>query len=156
PEYIGYARQDVRVTWECFEILNRKYESYGLSITPVTHIYSEAGIGKAYLKEMGIKPWRELQPDFSPKLIGAIMSAYYGGRAEFHIRRKITRLLLCDFLSMSPTVCTLMVLWRFVVAEKILWQNATAETQAFLEAIRPEDMQTRETWALLTTIVQIQ
>src|SRR5262249_49545393 len=46
--------------------------------------------------------------------------------------------------------------WQFVIAEKTLWQYATAETQAFLESVRLEDLQKQETWAQLPTIVQIQ
>ncbi len=75
PEYLKYAVNDVQVTWECFEKLNERYEEYHLTQTPVSRIYSEAGIGKAYLKEMGIKPWRELQPDFPPQYLGMLFCA---------------------------------------------------------------------------------
>src|SRR5262245_8001683 len=57
---------------------------------------------------------------------------------------------------MYPTVCTLMGLWRFVMAEKATWEDATAETQASLESVRLEDLQKQETWAQLATIVRIQ
>src|SRR5262249_50436937 len=70
PEYLHYAEQDVQVTWECFELLQQQYESYGLTATPITQIYSEASIGKAYLRQMGIIPWHELQPDFPSALFG--------------------------------------------------------------------------------------
>jgi hypothetical protein len=33
-------------------------------------------------KQMSIKPWRQVQPDFDQKIIGAIMSSYLGGRAK--------------------------------------------------------------------------
>ena len=50
--------------------------------------------------------------------MGIIMSTYYGGRSEVRFRRvRIAQVLYCDFLSMYPTVCTLMGLWRFVIAE---------------------------------------
>src|SRR5262249_52112564 len=103
PEYLDYAARDVQVTWECFEKLRRQYESYGLKQTAINRIYSEASLGKAYLREMGIKRWQELQPEFPPELIGVIMSAYYGGRSEVRIRRQITRVFYYDFLSMYPT-----------------------------------------------------
>src|SRR5262249_50888512 len=156
PEYLDYALQDVQVTWECFKKLQRKYESYGLKQTAINQIYSEASLGKAYLREMGIKGWQELQDDFPLEIIGKIMSAYYGGRSEVHIRRQITRVLYCDFLSMYPTVCTLMGLWRFVVAEKTIFEDSTVETQAFLKTVQLEDLQKQETWAQLATIVRIQ
>ncbi len=71
--YLNYATQDVQVTWECFEKLQNQYESYGLTKTAINNIYSEASLGKAYLRQMGIKTWRELQPNFPPELIGAMI-----------------------------------------------------------------------------------
>ena len=84
---------------------------------PLGKVLSEASLGKAYLKQMGVRPFREVQPDFPPHLTGQILSAYFGGRAEVHWRREIRQVLYCDFLSMYPTVCTLMGLWRFVIAQ---------------------------------------
>ena len=60
------------------------------------------------------------------------MSAYFGGRAEVHRRRRPVRTLYCDFASMYPTVCTLMGLWRFVIAAGIEEHDATAEARAIL------------------------
>ena len=91
-------------------------------------IYSEASLGKAYLREMGIKPWRKLRPKFDPEIIGVIMSSYFGGRAEVHRRREIVKTLYCDFASMYPTVCTLMGLWKFVIARGMTHKDAAAET----------------------------
>lgn len=154
-EYIGYAVRDVQATWECFEHLNEQYEGYGLIGTQAEKIYSEASLGKAYLKQMGVKPWRELQPDFPPALLGIIMSTYYGGRSEVHIRREVTRVLYCDFLSMYPTVCTLMGLWRFVTAEGMERREATGEVREFLERVTLEDLQKSETWPKLRALVQV-
>ena len=95
---------------------------------------------------MGIRPWREIQKDFAPATIGAIMSSYFGGRAEVHIRRTIVPAIYCDFASMYPTVCTLMGLWRFVIAQGIVEEDTTAATQAFLDKVRLEDLQRPETW----------
>jgi len=89
-EYIRYAIQDVQVTWECFAELRRRYEAHGLHLTPIRHVYSEASIGKAYLRQFGIRPWREVQPDFPSDLIGKIMGTYYGGRSEVRLRRMLT------------------------------------------------------------------
>src|SRR5690606_20128299 len=107
----------------------------GLGMADLRHeeIYSEASGGKGYLREMGIAPWRTLQPDFPPELLGKIMASYYGGRSEIRIRREMRQVVLCDFLSMYPTVCTLMGLWRFVIADSLTWRDATAETRTFLE-----------------------
>jgi DNA polymerase type B, organellar and viral len=110
-EYLDYAMQDVQVTWECYAELHQRYAKHGLTQTPIHRIKSEAGIGKAYLKEMVIKPWRLVQPDFPAEMINIIMQTYFGGRSEVHLRRIIAQVLYCDFLSMYPTVCTLMGLW---------------------------------------------
>src|ERR1700722_10881747 len=131
-EFIDYAVNDVETTRQCFEELVRRHQKHRLRMTAPQGVYSEAGLGKAYLKQMSIRPWREVQSDFDPATLGAIMSSYFGGRAEVHIRRTVVPTLYCDFASMYPTVCTLMGLWRFVIAQGVDEADATAEAQAFL------------------------
>jgi hypothetical protein len=155
-EYLDYAIQDVQVTWECFVELRKRYGQHGLGQTPIHRILSEASIGKGYLREMGIKPWREMQPDFPPERVGEIMGTYFGGRTEVRQRRVVTQVLYCDFTSMYPTVSTLMVLWRFVIAKGMTWRDATDETREFLERITVADLQRSDTWRNLTVLVQIQ
>lgn len=155
PEYIGYALQDTQVTWECYRKLKELYTLHGLNRTGAHKIRSEASLGKAYLREMGIKAWKQLQHDFPPEMIGRIMSTYYGGRSEVHIRCQITQVLYCDFLSMYPTVCTLMGLWRFVIAQGMTWQDTTSETTELLKNVTIADLQRQETWLSLCTIVQV-
>ena len=150
PDYVRYALRDVQTTWECFDVLARRFATFRLNDTGLYDLYSEASLGKAYLRTMKIKPWREVQPDFPPELIGAIMSAYFGGRAEVHIRRQITPVVHCDFLSMYPTVCTLMGLWRFVQANGVTYRDDTEAIKALLA--RPRDdlaerLRTRESWS---------
>lgn len=154
-DYLSYAMQDVQVTWEAYAELKRRFDEHGLSLSEVSQILSEAGLGKAYLKEMGIRPWRELQPDFPAEIVGAILSTYFGGRAEVHIRRVPTRVLYCDFLSMYPTVCTLMRLWPFVIANGMSHRDSTAETCAWLASATAADLQNPGNWPRLTTLVQI-
>lgn len=156
PEYIAYAVRDTETTWECFAELRERYRRFGLTKTATHHIYSEASLGKAYLKQMGVRPWREVQPEFPPELIGNIMSSYFGGRAEVHIRRVATQVHYCDFLSMYPTVCTLMGLWKFVIAEGVDGRDATADTKKLLNDIEPEDLQRPDIWASLCVLVQVQ
>ncbi len=153
-DYIRYAVQDVQTTWECFVALRKKYDELKLS-TPIHKIMSEASLGKAYLSQMGIKPWRQCQPDFPPELIGKIFSTYYGGRSEVHIRRKIQRVMYCDFLSMYPTVCTKMGLWKFVIAEGMTWRDGTDEIQQLIDGINVDDFRNPETWKRLTAIVRL-
>jgi hypothetical protein len=156
PEYVRYAMRDVQATWECFEILAAKFEGLQLSNAGLYELYSEASLGKAYLKAMGIKPWREAQPDFPPAIIGRIMGTYYGGRAAVHIRRKITPIIHCDFLSMYPTVCTLMGLWEYVIAKGIKCRDDTAAVKGLVENCTTEFLRTSQAWKLLTAIVEVQ
>lgn len=155
PEYIAYAVQDTQTTWECFDKLNDLYLLHDLHDTGAHKILSEASLGKAYLREMGVRSWRQMQPDFPPEIIGNIMSTYYGGRSEVHIRRDAVQVLYCDFLSMYPTVCTLMGLWRFVTAQGMIRHDSTIETRAFLENVTLSQLQQPSAWDNLCTIVQI-
>ncbi len=118
-------------------------------------VLSEASLGKAYLKQMGVRPFREVQPDFPDHLTGNILSAYFGGRAEVRWRRKIRQVLYCDFLSMYPTVCTLMGLWRFVIAKGMDWLDSTERVRALVQTVAQDDLRHPEFWPLLTTIVRV-
>ena len=63
-EFIRYAVTDTEVTRRCYQELTRRFAEHGLTHTLPHRIYSEASLGKAYLREMGITPWREVQPGF--------------------------------------------------------------------------------------------
>lgn len=156
PEMVAYCLNDVQVTWECLDVLAKRYQALGLSQTGLNELYSEASLGKAYLQAMGVQPWTEAQPDFPPEIIGQIMSAYFGGRAEVHIRREITPVIHCDFMSMYPTVCTLMGLWKFVIAEGMDRADATDECRAFVETCDLGMLRDPATWRRLHMIVQVQ
>lgn len=84
------------------------------------------------------------------------MSTFYGGRAEVHLRRVISRVLYCDFTSMYPTVCTLMRLWEFVTAQGMKWRETTIEARGLLEDTALSDLQRPEFWGRLHAIVQVQ
>jgi hypothetical protein len=155
-EKVAYCLNDVQATWECFDALAARYAGLELPQTGMHELQSEASLGKAYLQAMGVKPWTKVQPKFPPELIGQIMSTYYGGRAEVHIRREITPVIHCDFLSMYPTVCTLMGLWWFVVAEGMAWRDATEEVRDFVGACDLVTLQDPTTWRRLHAIVQVQ
>lgn len=153
--YLDYALNDVRATWECYEKLVARYQRFGLTGTGVHQIYSEASIGKACLRHMGIRPWREMQPEFPPELIGLIASSYYGGRSDVHLRRVVKQVLYYDFLSMYPTVCTLMELWQFVIARGMAYEDATTDVQQLLATVTPEALLTPTFWKQLPVIVQV-
>jgi DNA polymerase family B len=54
-----------------------------------------------------------------------------------------------------PTVCTLMGLWRWVIAKGVDWRDSTEETRALLERITLNDLQRAEMWRNLATLVQV-
>jgi hypothetical protein len=86
------------------------------------------------------------------------MSAYFGGRAEVHIRRQITPVVHTDFLSMYPTVCTLMGLWSFVRANGVTYRDDTSGVTALLARPRDElveQLRTKDGWKDLTSLVQV-
>jgi len=153
--YLNYLLADVQVTYECLRTLRVRFCRLGLTETRIDRVYSEASIGKGLLRQMGIRPWRELACDFPPSLSGIIMSAYYGGRAEVRLRRKITPVLYCDFRSMYPTVSSRLGLWEFVRAERVVCEEATEEVRAFLAAVSLEDLRRPETWRKLNVLVRV-
>ena len=158
PDYVRYGLRDVQTTWECFDALARRFAGFGLHDTGLYELYSEASLGKAYLKTMGVRPWREVQRGFPLHLVGATMSAYFGGRAEVHIRRRITPVVHCDFLSMYPTVCTLMGLWNFVRANGITYRDDTDSVTRLLSTPRDDLvawLRTRGGWKGLASLVQV-
>ena len=154
-KYLEYAWQDVQVTWECYRKLIEKFDVYEFSNTNPSKIFSEASIGKAYFREMNIRPWQEKQPEFPPEITGIIMSTYFGGRAEVHHRRIVSRVFYADFLSMYPTVCTLMNLWKFAISDGMNFRDHTEETKEFLGAVTIDELRDPEIWKRLALLVQV-
>jgi hypothetical protein len=150
-DYLDYARADVQATWECFCALRDRYAKFGMT-TPIHKIMSEAGLGKAMLADMGIKNCSERDP----AKIARSLHSYFGGRTEVRIRRQMVRVVLTDFTSMYPTVCTLMGLWRFVIADGVTESDATAETRALLETAQPADWLLQHRWRDLNVLVRVQ
>jgi len=158
PEYIDYARNDVRCTWECYQALLDRLAEHELPDLRPMDVFSEASIGKAYLRAMGIKPWRQTEAVFSPELIGVIMSSYYGGRTEVRIRRAVRAVIYADFLSMYPTVNTLQELWRFLIADETKVDDSDTATEwarSFLSTATPEKLLCQDEWPNLTALVQV-
>ena len=148
-EFLEYAVRDVQTTWECYEELVRRYNALALKDTLPHQIFSEASIGKAYLKAMGVSPWREKQWDVPAALLAKNMASYFGGRSEVRIRRELRQVVLCDFVSMYPTVCTLMGLWRYVIARGMTWRDGTKQVKRSVDEVTLDDLRKPETWKRL-------
>ncbi len=148
PDYLAYNRQDVLVTLDlAFAMLN-EYLRHPILTLP-EKIFSPASIAKGYLQTMNIRPRMELQPRFSPRIQVWAMSAYYGGRVDTMIRKSRVAVVHTDFLSMYPTVNSLMHIWDLIIARAVKVVLATKKTQALLEAVTAEGCFHQEIWPQL-------
>src|SRR3712207_3248993 len=118
-------------------------------------IYSEASIGKAYKKKLGVVPFLQQHPDFSKDVLGKAMSTYYGGGSGIRIRLQPVEVIYCDFKSQYPTVNALMGVQDLLLAEHIDVQPCPEATQAFLNRITLDDLHHFDTWRRLLVLVQL-
>jgi hypothetical protein len=154
-DYIDYNRRDVLATAELAVKLLEEYEKHPIALQ-VTKAYSPASMGKGYLRTMGIRPILERQPAFPQSYIGFAQSAFFGGRTSAHIRRCAVPVVYTDFLSMYPTVNSLMNLWRFVIAHDIeVVKNCEKEILSFLKKMTVDDLFKPATWTRLTDFVRV-
>jgi hypothetical protein len=154
-EYIDYNRRDVLATQELASKLLAEYAKHPVTLQ-VTKAYSPASIGKAYLRAMGIKPVLERQPRFPGKFLGYAQSAFFGGRTSAHLRKVAVPVVYVDFLSMYPTVNTLMGLWRFLTAQEVrIIEYCPEDVKKFLRQLTPEDLFRQTTWKLMPAFVRI-
>jgi hypothetical protein len=155
--YIKYNRRDVLATSELAIKLLEEYDKHDIELQE-TKAYSPASIGKAYLRRMEIKPILQRQPGFPKSHLGYAQSAFFGGRTSAHIRKVSVPVAYTDFLSMYPTVNSLMNLWRFVTAREIrIVEHCQQEIIAFLQRLTasPADLFNPETWRQLTAFVRV-
>ncbi|WMW22914.1 hypothetical protein RE476_03570 [Methanolobus mangrovi] len=152
--YIGYMIKDVRATWEVYEKLIKELDRYQIDIPP-TKIYSNASIGKHALKQLGIKSFLNLNPDFSPEILGNIMTSYFGGRCECKIRKHPVKVTTLDFTSMYPTITMLMNLWRYIIAESLEMKEVTDETREMLSNVDLDYLQDKENWKDFVVMVKL-
>jgi hypothetical protein len=151
---IDYNRQDVALTWKLYLKLREEYRRHPIDL-PITQAYSPASIGKDYLGTMGISPILERQPDFPHDILGYAMASYFGGRAEDRIRKVPVPVVYLDFLSMYPTVCSLMQLWRFYTCERIAVVDATGEVRTLLRSLTLDDCFDPARWKDFVGLVQL-
>ena len=160
PDYVAYAIRDVVATWECFVALRERYARYGLTKTAIDSLFTEASLGKGTFREMNIQSFMTLNTDFSPEMVGRVMSTFYGGRSEIKERRMLARGLYCDMTSMYPTNCTLMGLWKYVIAREIAYKDVTDKMKKFLGSLLPIEtglsiLNNKKVWKDFVCIVRI-
>jgi hypothetical protein len=154
-KYIDYNRRDVQATSELAVKLLAEYAKHPINLQP-TKAYSPASIGKAYLRAMGITPILERQADFPPAYLGFAQTAFFGGRTSAHIRKVPVPVVYVDFLSMYPTVNSLMGLWPFVTAREVrVIEHCQVEIEGFLRSLTPEKLFCAKTWNRLPAFVKV-
>src|SRR5947209_7262844 len=153
--YIDYNRRDVQATSELAHKLLAEYDRNPVTLQ-VTKAYSPASLGKSYLREMGITPILQRQPDFPKHLLGYAQSAFFGGRTSAHIRKVSVPVVYTDFLSMYPTVNSLMNLWRFVTARKITFiEHCDEDIIQFINQLKLERLFLPATWRNFAAFVKV-
>ena len=154
-KYVDYNRRDVLTTSELAVKLLEEYDKHPIDLQ-ATKAYSPASIGKSYLRAMGIPPILERQPKFPKRYLGYAQSAFFGGRTSAHIRKVPVPVVYTDFLSMYPSVNSLMDLWSFVTAKKIgVVEHCQAEIEAFLHGATVDHLFSQDSWKKLTAFVRI-
>ncbi len=155
PAYIDYNRRDVLASSELLVQLRAEFDRHPIELDPCK-AFSPASIAKAYLRQMSIAPPRQQFCTLPPRLLGRAMSAYFGGRAECRIRNAVVPVVYLDFLSMYPTVNTLLGLWRMLTAESLHVTDATREVQQLLAGVTVERCLNPATWSQLTFFAEVQ
>lgn len=154
-KYIEYNIRDVVCTYEAYTRLMDELNRYEIEIPP-TKIFSSASLGKHVLQQLGIRSFRECQPDFSPETLGHIMTAYYGGRTECKIRKTPTRVTGLDFTSMYPSVTMLMGLWAYIVAQSLEPKDVTEEISSLVSRINLSSLLDRDLWKDMVVLVRVE
>ncbi len=153
-EYIGYNVNDTRSTYELYTKVLERYSLFGLR-KDISELFSPASIGKAYLEEIGIKPFLQQNPEFPKEILGYVMASYYGGRTEVSIRKHPVKIAYLDFTSMYPTVYVLLGIDSFLKAKRIVYADTTKEIQNLLDSITLQNIIDKTIWKKLTTICKI-
>src|SRR5215218_8065212 len=153
-EAIDYCRQDVAATTGLHEAVAGEYGTHPINV-PATFAYSPASLAKGYLRAMGIQPRLTVQPDFPAEILGYAMSAFFGGRAEVHLRHLPAPVGAVDFRSMYPTVDTLMGVWDLVTAAGIHTVDVTDEIRRLVKVITVEDCFDPSLWRDFVVIAEI-
>lgn len=155
PKYMDYCRKDVEATYELYIKVLKEFKTYNIDMD-ICSAYSGAGLGKAALKQMGIKPLNVKQQDFSPMTKELLMNGYYGGRTELRLRKRPVKVSVVDFLSMYPTLTCLMDLWKYIACEKIIVRKGELkEIKEFVDNITLDDLRKKDVWKKLNILVKL-
>src|SRR5215472_15238487 len=133
-EYIDYNRNDVLVSYELFLKLREEFDRHPIDLDPCK-AYSPATVAKAYLKAMGLIPPVEKFSSVSDRIQGFAVTAYYGGRSEAPLRKRIVPVVYSDFSSMYPRVNKLMGLFDVLKSDHLEVVDATDRVRELLSGV---------------------
>ncbi len=153
--YIGYNRRDVLATAELLVRLRQEFDRHPVELDPCK-AYSPASMAKAYLRQMHAALPAQQFRSVPPRVLGRTMAAYYGGRAECRIRRIAVPVVYLDFLSMYPTVHTLLGLWRTLTAESLQVVDAATEVRALVASVSVQTCFEPAFWAKLDFFAEVE
>lgn len=143
-EELEYCRQDVRCTVDALNSLKAEFELHPIQIHPDKAV-SPASIGKAYMSTMGIIPPMQ-KFNVPDHMLGIASQAYFGGRAECKIRNTPVPVVLTDFSSQYPTINSLLGNPEILIAEELIFEDATEEIRKFVEQIELDDCFEQNIW----------
>src|SRR5437660_738348 len=144
---LHYCRQDVKITQQLLNAAKQEFDSHRLPNLLPDKAYSPASLAKAYMREMNIvKPLEKFK--VRDEILGITMQAYFGGRAEAHVRRTRVPVMRLDFVSQYCTVNTLLRNWEVLTAASVEFPEATKNVRQLLNsiALRPDKCFDRELW----------
>jgi transcriptional regulator with XRE-family HTH domain len=177
-DLLTYLLEDVEATYQLFLRLVEFWN--GLPFTPIPspplppgatpedtpdlhpeavlphRLQSPAGIAKALLQRMGVKPFSEKQPDFPPEILGKFMSALYGGWGECRILGMRVPVRYLDISSTYLNLARLLHLWDVIAAEEVEVVDATEEVRTLVEQVELEDLYNPETWRSLVAVCLVE
>jgi len=145
---------NVLAVYSLYNKLVKRYEMFCIKKIE-NKLFSPATIGISYLEEIGIKPFLKQNPDFSKKILGIVMSTYFGARVEARMINKPTLVTILDFASMYPTLFALFGMYSLLIAEKIDHKTTTNETREFLDKITINEINKPEIWPKMLTVCKI-
>jgi len=145
---------NVLAVYSLYNQLMKRYEMFCIKKLE-NKLFSPASIGISYLEKIGIKPFLKQNPNFAKKILGIVMSTYFGARVEARKINTPTLVTILDFASMYPTLFVLFGMYSLLIAEKISYHTTTESTQEFLDKITINQINKPETWPKMLTICKI-
>jgi len=133
---LDYNRRDVQATAELAFKLLAEYAKHPINLQP-TKAFSPASIGKSYLHGWeSLRFWSAVR--FSRAIPRFCADRVFGGRTSAQHPKSANAVVYVDFLSMYPTVNSLMTCGSFSSRAKVRVNHCKTEIEQFLRGLTPE------------------